>query len=137
MCLKVFRVSNVTQRRAALVFVFFLALLLPLPICVNGQSYFLPFAWLVQIICQQPFWLDGNTIQSWLGALSLNAGFQFVALCAAGFIWYGITKLWPMRVRGSITGLIIFTVLLSTSTFSLYSGPAGKQSLQDIYHLPD
>ena len=105
--------------------VFFIALLLLLPLpFYNGELAVLPVVRVFFIVTAQGYlMLSQQSFGSPVDGILL-LGLEVVGwvvllwLVASAYIFY--TKPWPSTVRGSVMGLLVFSLLILLSTFQAY-----------------
>lgn len=129
---------NLTTTR----WVFFVSLVLVMPLpFYHGELAWLPVARVFFIVTAQCYllFLDAGLANPIGGTLLLAAG----ALIWLLVLWLAVnayalwTKAWPSTVRGSVMGLMVFTLLILLSSFAVYrplmaaDGPIGFLEVYD------
>ena len=114
-----------TSKLSQVVFTVFLWVLLPLPIW-QSQLGWLP-------VMEQ--WRYVLSVGTWL--LPLQVVVNQIICVALALIYGRISRQWPMKIRGAVVGLLVLSLVILVSTWSLYVplGGAGvtRLELREIY----
>jgi hypothetical protein len=119
-----------SPRLSLFVLSIFLILLLPLPVYLNGSGL-LPAAKIMMLVFSQVNMFD----VTFLFAQVLAA--VIVCILVARLYIY-VSQAWPIKIRGSVVGIISLLMLVAFSSVSIYQ-PLSKSShdaieLRELYH---
>lgn len=108
----------------------FLILLLPLPVYLNGIGL-LPAGEIIIQVFMQADLSDGLVL--------FTQGLMASTACIViAHLYIALSKTWPLKIRGSVVGIISLLMVVAFSSISVYK-PFGSSSLEslelrELYH---
>lgn len=108
----------------------FLIFLLPLPVYLTGNGL-LPAARIIMLAFMQPTLFD-------IAILLTQGSIACVVCIVIARLYVAVSKNWPLKIRGSVVGIISLLMVVTFSSISVYK-PFGSDSqepleLRELYH---